>query len=168
MQCINCGKPMRVIQVGQVAVDVCADGCGGMWFDMLELKRLDALSQGEGQRLLHIQPPAPVKVDQTQRRSCPKCRDVVMMRHFYSPLRRVQVDQCPNCGGFWLDGGELRLIHEETGLSEERREAEVDRLVSETFGAELEAMEAQREEQLAQPSLLRRVLGMVTPSSPEQ
>jgi Zn-finger nucleic acid-binding protein len=36
-------------------------------------------------------------------------------RHFFSAKRRVQVDQCPNCGGYWLDAGELELIRSEKG-----------------------------------------------------
>jgi Zn-finger nucleic acid-binding protein len=34
-------------------------------------------------------------------------------RHFFSAKRRVEVDQCPNCGGYWLDAGELALIRAE-------------------------------------------------------
>lgn len=33
-----------------------------------------------------------------------------MMRHFYSDRREVQVDECPNCGGVWLDPGELAQV----------------------------------------------------------
>jgi Zn-finger nucleic acid-binding protein len=34
-------------------------------------------------------------------------------RHFFSAKRRVEVDQCPNCGGYWLDAGELNQIRAE-------------------------------------------------------
>jgi hypothetical protein len=46
-----------------------------------------------------------------------------MMRHFYSPLKKVMVDECPNCGGFWLDAGELAGLREETQLKNERKRA---------------------------------------------
>jgi Zn-finger nucleic acid-binding protein len=38
---------------------------------------------------------------------------VKLKRHFFSAKRRVEVDQCPNCGGYWLDAGELALIRAE-------------------------------------------------------
>ena len=43
------------------------------------------------------------------------------MRHFYSPQRRVEVDECPNCGGVWLDAGELASIREEYQTELERK-----------------------------------------------
>ena len=46
-------------------------------------------------------------------RHCPKCGDIVLMRHYYSKKRGVVVDECPSCGGFWLDAGELEQIRSE-------------------------------------------------------
>ena len=46
-------------------------------------------------------------LDFLQRLRCPKDPDVVMMRRFYSPKRQVEVDECPACGGIWMDAGEL-------------------------------------------------------------
>ena len=36
-----------------------------------------------------------------------------LKRHFFSAKKRVEVDQCPNCGGYWLDAGELEAIRAE-------------------------------------------------------
>jgi Zn-finger nucleic acid-binding protein len=36
-----------------------------------------------------------------------------LQRHYFSAKRRVEVDQCPNCGGYWLDAGELAAIRAE-------------------------------------------------------
>jgi len=54
-----------------------------------------------------------VAVDFTRKRSCPRCPDVKFKRHFFSARRRVEVDHCPNCGGYWLDRGELAGIRAE-------------------------------------------------------
>jgi len=54
-----------------------------------------------------------VQVDPSRKRECPRCQAIKLHRHFFSARRRVQVDQCPNCGGYWLDAGELALIREE-------------------------------------------------------
>jgi Zn-finger nucleic acid-binding protein len=35
------------------------------------------------------------------------------MRHFFGLKSRVEVDECPNCAGYWLDSGELTKIKEE-------------------------------------------------------
>src|SRR6476659_9756354 len=64
-----------------------------------------------------------LNIDYAKRRTCPRCDQILMMRHFYSPLRRVEVDECPNCGGFWLDAGELALIRQEHAQPQEQQAA---------------------------------------------
>jgi Zn-finger nucleic acid-binding protein len=73
---------------------------------------------------LHIQRDERVHVDPARKRQCPRCPDVKLHRHFFSAKRRVEVDQCPNCGGYWLDAGELAQIraeNAETAQAEETR-----------------------------------------------
>src|SRR5438132_11441332 len=43
-----------------------------------------------------------VNVDDDHMRTCPRCL-LPMMRHFESPRRTVTMDECPECGGTWLD-----------------------------------------------------------------
>jgi Zn-finger nucleic acid-binding protein len=38
---------------------------------------------------------------------------VVLRKHFFSIRQKVEVDSCPNCGGYWLDHGELEMIREQ-------------------------------------------------------
>jgi Zn-finger nucleic acid-binding protein len=52
-------------------------------------------------------------VDHGRKRECPRCPGIKLQRHYYSAARRVQVDECPNCGGYWLDAGELALVRAE-------------------------------------------------------
>ncbi len=58
------------------------------------------------------------KRDEDERRShymkCPKCGSDLVTQN----LHGVQTDNCPECGGLWLDAGELDqlLKHEEPGL----------------------------------------------------
>lgn len=164
MRCINCGKLMTSVNAGGVSVDVCAQGCGGMWFDMLELRRFDEPQEGVGEELLRFEPPHPVAVQHDRRLNCPKCADTVMMRFFYSPKRQVEVDHCPNCGGYWLDAGELRQIRGEA-MTEEKREVEIEKLLGREFGPQLDAMAAERQEALSHPPILRRMFGFLVPSS---
>ena len=50
-----------------------------------------------------------------------KC--ITLMRHFFSVKREVEVDECPKCGGFWLDYGELGQIRGQFSSEEERKKA---------------------------------------------
>ncbi|HOX59432.1 MAG TPA: zf-TFIIB domain-containing protein [Candidatus Paceibacterota bacterium] len=113
MKCPACFNELIELHVGKLAVDACQGGCGGIWFDAFELQKVDQESEAAGEPLLNV-PRAPgVVPDPARKRECPRCEDVKLHRHFFSAKRRVQVDHCPNCGGYWLDAGELALIRKE-------------------------------------------------------
>ena len=114
MKCPACFNELTEIQVGNLAVDVCQGGCGGIWFDAFELQQVDEQDEAAGEPLLHIQRNERLALDPSRKRECPRCPGVKLHRHFFSAKRRVEVDQCPNCGGYWLDAGELAMIRAET------------------------------------------------------
>jgi len=99
--------------LGGVAVDACHGGCGGIWFDAFELQRVDEPHEVPCEYLLHLQRDPNVQVDASRKRACPRCAGVKLQRHFYSARKQVEVDHCPNCGGYWLDAGELEKIRAE-------------------------------------------------------
>ena len=113
MKCPACFNDLKELQVGSVVVDVCRDGCGGVWFDAFEMKRVNQEEKATAESLLDVPRDPAVVVDPTRKRECPRCTGVKLHRHFFSAQRQVQVDQCPNCGGYWLDAGELAVIREE-------------------------------------------------------
>jgi uncharacterized protein len=117
MKCPACFNELTEVQVGSLAVDVCQGGCGGIWFDAFELQRVDEESETAGEALLHIQRDERLVLDMAAKRECPRCPGIKLHRHFFSAKRRVQVDQCPNCAGYWLDAGELAQIRAETSES---------------------------------------------------
>src|SRR5947207_11575848 len=103
MNCPACARELTEMTVtGPITVDVCTGGCGGIWFDQWELQKVDAADEADGEALLHVDRDQSVTVDLTARRSCPREGDVVLQQHFYSVKRRVTVDECPGCGGYWL------------------------------------------------------------------
>ena len=114
MKCPACFNELTEIQVGNLAVDVCQGGCGGIWFDAFELQQVDEQDEAAGEPLLHIQRHEQLVLDPSRKRECPRCPGAKLHRHFFSAKRRVEVDQCPNCGGYWLDAGELAMIRAET------------------------------------------------------
>ena len=52
-----------------------------------------------------------------------------------------EVDECPQCGGYWLDAGELALIRQEYESEQERKKA-VDRYFAEVAASQLASMRA--------------------------
>jgi len=113
MKCPACFNELTLFQVGSVTVDVCQGGCGGVWFDAFELQRVDEEGELAGEPILRIERNESLVVDSSRKRVCPRCQDVKLQRHFFSAKRRVEVDECPNCGGYWLDAGELAAIRAE-------------------------------------------------------
>ncbi len=140
MNCPACGNVLQEMTVGGVVVDVCRGGCGGIWFDKFELNKFDEPHESAGEELLEIEQDESIIVDHTKRFKCPRCDDVVMMRHFFSVKKDVEVDECPGCGGFWLDAGELGKIRGLFNTEEERHKAAKE-YFSKVFGGELSAME---------------------------
>jgi len=53
MECPACDNELTAIEVGEITVDACRNGCGGIWFDQLELNRLDE-QHGCRQQAEHI------------------------------------------------------------------------------------------------------------------
>src|SRR5882672_6010489 len=113
MKCPACFNKLTEIQVGAVRVDVCQGGCGGIWFDAFELQQVDESAEAAGELLLEIQHDETVVLDTSRKRECPRCENIKLKRHFFSAKRRVEVDECPNCGGYWLDAGELAAVRAE-------------------------------------------------------
>jgi len=113
MKCPACSHPLAETRVGNLRVDVCQDGCGGIWFDAFELSKADDEAEAVGDVLLQIRFDKKLQVDFLRKRDCPRCADMKLKRHLFNPQSQVEVDECPNCGGYWLDHGELAKIRAE-------------------------------------------------------
>ena len=110
MICPACGNNLGNLVAGNVALDVCRSGCGGVWFDNFELRRIDDTAAAA---LTSLWRDPAMHVDPKKKRSCPKCEGQPMFRRFFSRLKTVEIDECPNCAGVWLDGGEFDNIQGE-------------------------------------------------------
>lgn len=122
LHCPVCSRKLRQLTVSGIIVDVCHGGCGGIWFDNFELQKFDESHEAGGEELLGIPFDPLLRIDHRRRRACPKCKDQPLRRHYYSRHKQVEVDSCPNCGGFWLDCGELaRIRHEAKDARELKR-----------------------------------------------
>jgi Zn-finger nucleic acid-binding protein len=163
MHCPTCGNELKQVVTGGVTVDVCDGGCGGIWFDRFELQKFDEPFEDAATLLLSIEKDDSIQIDHNLRRYCPKCEDVVMMRHFFSPKREIQVDECPQCGGYWLDAGELASLRAQYPSEADRRRA-AEEYFNEVFGDRLEELRAQSEGALARARRIARIFRHICPS----
>jgi Zn-finger nucleic acid-binding protein len=163
MKCPACENELQQMTVADVTVDVCKGGCGGIWFDNFELKKFDEPQESAGEALLDIDLSESVAVDHSKRLKCPKCDNIVMMRHFFSVKHEGEVDECPGCGGIWLDAGELKHIR---GLfeTEQQREQAADEYFSELFGNQLAAMEAEDDAKREKAQKFANMFRFICPS----
>jgi Zn-finger nucleic acid-binding protein len=117
--------------LGGVLVDVCKNGCKGIWFDWGELKDLDENHEGVG-RVLNEALKSPRQNNANRGPlNCPKC-GIKMLEHKYKNAKEVSIDECYACGGFFLDSGELKQIRDNY-MSEDERDVYVQRLIGETL-----------------------------------
>jgi len=162
MNCPACGNPTGEKQAGDIKVDVC-ESCGGIWFDNYELRKVDEPHEAEGEALLEVRAGASVAVDRETARDCPRCDDAGLRRHFFSVKREVEVDECPRCGGFWLDVGELASIRDQYD-SEEARKAAAAAYFDEVFGDHLQAARAETDEDTARARRIANMFRFLCPS----
>jgi Zn-finger nucleic acid-binding protein len=87
-----------------------------------------------------------------------------MMRHFESIARKIALDECPGCGGVWLDAGELNVIRDEFPSAEARHEA-ARKAFSEMFDRQLAAEHAKTEAELAHARKFAHALRFICPST---
>lgn len=162
MNCPACGNPTGEKQASDITVDVC-EGCGGIWFDNYELRKVDEPHEAEGEALLEARAQASVEVDHEADRTCPSCGDIPLRRRFFSVKREVDVDECPSCGGFWLDVGELASIRDQYE-SEEARRAAAAAYFDEVFGDQLAAARAESEEETVRGRRIANMFRFLCPS----
>jgi len=163
MKCPVCGNAMEEIGIEGIVLDVCKGGCGGIWFDGFELQKVDEPFESAGEKLLDIEKDETLVIDHTKRHKCPKCDDMIMMRHFFSPKKQVQVDECPNCAGIWLDAGELSQIRNQFTSEKERKKA-AEHYFSEIFDVELEKMRAESQANNKKAKKIAGIFRFICPS----
>lgn len=123
INCPACGQKMHKVfmESGNCYLDVCTDGCGGIFFDGLELKKFDEQHENINELKEKLNGKEFIKTDETQTRVCPLCGNN-MVKNFVSAKKQVQIDECYNCGAKFFDHGELTKMRGEYKTEEERRQ----------------------------------------------
>lgn len=105
--CPACGKVMQkyFIETG-CAIDICTDGCGGMFFNNQEIQELnDSHSDIEEIKKL-LKSKKFISVDENLTRVCPVCGTKMAKTRALG----IQIDTCYKCNSIFLDNGEFELV----------------------------------------------------------
>ena len=139
INCPACGTEMRKIFISEVGinVDICLDGCGGIYFDNREFQHFDEPHEELDEIIQTAENSTfSANVDENAVRICPVCGSNMVKNHT-SVNGDVVIDDCYNCGGKFLDHGELTKIRAEFNTEKERSEAAIKALLYSQEGAEI-------------------------------
>lgn len=164
MQCLRCSSQTVEVQNKNISIDLCHAGCGGMWFDWMELKKMDEKHEVDEEFLHFIAQGSYKKIDLSHSLNCPKCIPThPLMRRYTSVMRQVEIDECPHCGGIWLDAGELTHILTEFSTEQQRTEA-AQKYIKEVFGEQMKSVSENNREKYSTFDKVTKVLRLITPS----
>ena len=155
--CPACQKEMTEVFVSSanMFLDVCLDGCGGIYFDNREYKKVDEQHEDIDEILEVIKSKEFIKVDEMKERFCPVC-GAKMVKNHASTKHEIWVDDCYNCGGKFLDNGELQKIRAQY-KTEAERSADMIALADKLFGEDIKRLEQEHERAYKKRSFLKRI-----------
>ena len=111
MYCPRCSTDLVVVEYDEIELDWCPS-CEGLWFDRGEME-LAVTRMGPAGLGLTFERPAQTS---EQPLRCPLCHVRMNKRLLGNPgpvqgePRPIIADMCPECGGIWLDRGELEQV----------------------------------------------------------
>ncbi len=112
MKCLNCNEEMinNLVQTkkDKISYDIC-EACGSLWLDAGELDKMAFQVTGS---IEYCSKDKAGGISESTKK-CPRCEDTVLAKVFFIGYSDIVLDRCRNCGGFWLDGGELDLVNKE-------------------------------------------------------
>ncbi len=131
--CPACGKTMKKVLIPNagINIDICLDGCGGIFFDNRELNKFDEPHENADEILKMLEGREFQKVDESEVRKCPLCH--IPMVKMGSGIGGVQIDVCNKCGAKFLDNGELLKIREGGEVDTAKTDALVNSLYQENL-----------------------------------
>jgi uncharacterized protein len=111
MNCLNCGTEMTTNEVitkkDRISYNMC-EKCGSLWLDAGELDKMTFQVEGS----IEYCESEKGGLAEEHPKKCPRCDDCPLDKVKFLESDDIFLHYCGNCGGFWLDGGELNLIDE--------------------------------------------------------
>jgi Zn-finger nucleic acid-binding protein len=117
LTCPRCSVPLKAHTITtdgeawQVELDVCMDSCGGLWLEAHDFEVDPQAKLLLDQEVASLNIPRKKAVNTKAPADCPACR--VPMNRYDWNNEGIHLDSCPMCQGRWLDGGEVRTIHDQ-------------------------------------------------------
>lgn len=164
--CPACGAVMKKIFIPSsgINIDICAEGCGGLFFDNQELQQFNKDDKDISEIKEVLEGKTFKSVDDSQTRICAACGKPMVKTSIKGI--GIQIDTCYSCGGVFLDNGELDIIRagmRRTTVNDLKiQNGQLDENTVKTFYKEMqqEQMTAERCEQLGSLLFGRRSYGM--------
>ena len=114
-KCPVCPRPLAPVTCGWVVIDKCGR-CGGEFYDVGELERVERLTDDEA-KWLRETAGLPRPPGQGGPRKCPGCAHAM---EAITEAYEVTIDVCPHCRGVWCDKGEADLLRAKAREHHER------------------------------------------------
>lgn len=108
INCPACGKEMQKFYLSDanVNIDICSDGCGGIFFDNQELQAVNKDEKNIDEIKKYFADKTFPTVDANQIRICPACGTKMVKNNAFG----VIIDTCYNCGAIFLDKNEIDSV----------------------------------------------------------
>ncbi|HVC00102.1 MAG TPA: zf-TFIIB domain-containing protein [Candidatus Dormibacteraeota bacterium] len=94
-----------ITEKNQITYNMC-EKCGSLWLDAGMLDKMAFQVQGSIEYCEHGEKDEP----ESHPKKCPRCDDFTLSRVKFLESDDIHLHYCRNCGGFWLDAGELDRI----------------------------------------------------------
>lgn len=157
LKCPACGKNLEKVFIPEegINIDICTEGCGGIYFDNREFTNFDEKKEDITKILEKIENKEFSKVDTSSVRHCPNC-GAKMVKNSSSIHNNIEIDECYSCGGKFLDKDELVKIRSEYDTEEERDE-DILRQVYKEVGSELAEVDRKYAESINNRTLGQKI-----------
>ena len=131
INCPACGKTMRKIYIPEenINIDICLDGCGGIFFDNREFDKFNESHEDISKIVDAYEGKQYTPSNEYSQRECPAC-GMKMVQNTTKVGGDVVIDECYGCGAKFLDHNELLKIRDEYPTDEERSNAAMKMLYS--------------------------------------
>lgn len=110
MNCPSCDNSLTSKESAGIKAMICADGCGGLWLERRQVRKIGDRLPGAGVEFLDLRRAEGVHIFRNVEHPCPNCRTTLLYRHSFDRDLELEIDQCAKCAGFWLETGLLSGI----------------------------------------------------------
>lgn len=156
--CPVCNEYLIIDEIDGIEIDVCKEGCKGIWFDSQELKELreESINKLAYEELRGKYTPKPIEEAVSESlRTCPRC-EIKLYRYRWARESEILIDLCHKCYGIWLDYGELKGIDDYQKAHTKRKIESYD--LNLLISPELDAIVARKPYSELKPETKERIL----------